>query len=74
MRDLVRVGLARLSEKDRSFWETTAARMVDNQARLLARQIRIISNIDRADIGWTEELLKRLGMLHLLLEGFTRRN
>ncbi|HBE59756.1 MAG TPA: hypothetical protein DEG17_11635 [Cyanobacteria bacterium UBA11149] len=74
LRDLVRVGLARLSEKDRSFWETTAARMVDNQARLLARQIRIISNIDRADIGWTEELLKRLGMLHLLLEGFTRRN
>jgi hypothetical protein len=73
LRDLVRGGLAKLSQQDNSFWETTAARMVDNQARLLARQIRIMSKIYHTDIGWTEELLKRLGMLHLLLEGFKRR-
>lgn len=73
LRDLIRSGLATLSQQDNSILEIIAARMVDNQARLLARQIRIISNIDRTDIDWTEELLKRLGMLHLLLEGFKRR-
>ncbi len=73
LRDLVRGGLATLSQQDKSFWETTAARMVDNQARLLARQIRIMSNINPTDTAWTEELLKRLGMLHLLLAGFERR-
>lgn len=73
LRDLVRGGLAKLSQQDKSIWETTAARMVDNQARLLARQIRIMSNINPTDIDYTEELLKRLGMLHLLLEGFKHR-
>ncbi len=73
LRDLVRGGLAKLSQEENRFWETTAARMVDNQARLLARQIRIMSKIYLTDVDDTEELLKRLGMVHLLLEGFKRR-
>jgi hypothetical protein len=73
LRDLVRGGLAKLSQEENSFWETTAARMVDAQARLLARQIRIMSKIYLTHIDYTEELLNRLGMVHLLLEGFKHR-
>lgn len=72
LRDLVRQGLAILPEQDEGFWERIAARMVDAQARLLARQLRQMSCIPYSGSGWEERLLVRLGRLHLLIEGFKR--
>ncbi|HAX86247.1 MAG TPA: hypothetical protein DCY91_08235 [Cyanobacteria bacterium UBA11370] len=72
LRDLVRQGVAILPGKDYSFWDTIAARMVDAQARLLARQLRQMSSIPHTGFSWQERLLVRLGRLHLLIEGFKR--
>ena len=72
LRDLVRQGLADAQSRPRSFWETTAARMVDAQAPGLARMLRELAGIPASGAGWQDRLLERLARLHLLIEGYGR--
>ena len=72
LRDLVRQGLATLQTQPYSYWDAVAARMVDAQAPGLARQLREMASIPHSGIGWQEQLLERLGKLHLLVQGFQR--
>jgi hypothetical protein len=70
--DRLRQGLASIPTQPYRFWETPAARMVDAQAPGLARQLREIAGIAYTGQAWPDTLLKRLGLLHLLLEGYQR--
>lgn len=72
LRDLVRQGLATLQTQPYSYWDAVAARMVDAQAPGLARQLREMASIPHSGMGWQEQLLERLGKLHLLIQGFQR--
>ncbi|EEF62185.1 SWIM zinc finger family protein [Pedosphaera parvula] len=72
MSDLVRQGLAGAQGRPNSFWESTAARMIDAQAPGIARRVRELSGIPASGEGWPERLLEQLGRLHLLREGFQR--
>jgi hypothetical protein len=70
--DLNRQGLATCQSHSYSFWEATAARMVDAQAPGLARQVRELASIASSGEGWHHRLLERLGRLLLLVEGYSR--
>lgn len=80
LRDLVRNGLAAAQTQPPSFWERTAARMVDAQAPGVARLIRELpgviasgANVEtNAAKSWQARLLERLAKLHLLREGYQR--
>lgn len=72
LRDIVRQGLAAVQGQPYSFWDGVAARMVDAQARLIARNLRIMGSVAASGEGWQEKLLERLGKLHLLVEGYKR--
>ncbi len=70
--DLTRRGLAAVRGEPYSFWEGTAARMVDAQAPGAARLVRELAGIPASGEGWQGRLLERLGRLHLLLEAHRR--
>lgn len=76
LRDLVRHGLAAAQTHPPSFWERTAARMVDAQAPGIARLIRelpgVIASGANSEGSWQARLLERLAKLHLLREGYQR--
>ncbi len=72
LRDLVRQGLVKAQVQPGSFWENTAARMVDAQAPGIARRVREMSGIPGSGEGWPERLLEQSTRLHLLCEGFER--
>lgn len=72
LRDLVRNGLAAAQTQPPSFWERTAARMVDAQAPGIARLIRELPGVIASGEGWQARLLERLAKLHLLREGYQR--
>lgn len=72
VRDLVRQGLATTQGKPYSFWESTAARLVDAQAPGAARMVREMAGIPASGNGWQDRLLVRLAQLHLLIEGYKR--
>lgn len=72
MDDLVRQGLANLSDQPRAFWETPASRLVDAQAPGLARRVRDLESALRSGQGWPGRLLAGLGRIHLLLEAYER--
>ncbi|MFK8184338.1 MAG: SWIM zinc finger domain-containing protein [Phormidesmis sp.] len=70
MEDIVRQGLVSMADKPYAFWDGMAARMVDAQAPGIANRIRALGNICHSGEGWPERLLKALGELHLLVEGY----
>lgn len=72
LEDLVRQGIAALSSKPPSFWETPAARLVDAQAPGAARLVRQLSSVAHSGEGWPERMLERLARLHLLAEAYAR--
>lgn len=72
LHDIIRQGLATVQGQPYSFWDSIAARMVDAQARLIARNLRIMGSVAASGQGWQEKLLERLGKLHLLVEGYKR--
>lgn len=69
LKDLVRDGLAQASTRPYSDWDTQAARLVDSQAPGAARLVRLIPEYLRDPAA----LLKHLGMLAMLCEGWTNR-
>lgn len=74
LRDVVRQGLATVQTQPYSYWDRAAARLVDAQAPVLAKRIRSMASIPHSGQGWADRLLTELGKLHLLVEGYQRRD
>ncbi|MCT7355709.1 SWIM zinc finger family protein, partial [Streptomyces sp. 15-116A] len=71
--DLLRGGLASAEQAGYGLWEETAARMVDAQAQGLAARVRELGAIPGTGPGWPVRLLEECGLLHLLTQGWLRR-
>jgi hypothetical protein len=72
LRDLVSNGLAAAKEQPYSFWDDSAARLVDAQASGVARLVKEMGSISHSGAGWQERLLSQLGRVYLLIEAFKR--
>ena len=71
--DLLRGGLAAAEQAGYGLWEETAARMVDAQAPGLAARVRELGAIPSSGPGWPVRLLEECALLHLLDQGWLRR-
>ncbi|MET9253407.1 hypothetical protein [Streptomyces sp. NPDC003717] len=71
--DLLRAGLAGAEQAGYGSWEETAARMVDAQAPGLAARVRELGSIPGSGPGWPARLLEECALLHLLDQGWLRR-
>jgi hypothetical protein len=71
--DLLRSGLATAEQAGYGLWEETAARMVDAQAQGLAGRVRELGAIPATGPGWPVRLLEECALLHLLGQGWLRR-
>ncbi|MFI8190672.1 SWIM zinc finger family protein [Streptomyces sp. NPDC085946] len=71
--DLLRGGLASAEQAGYALWEETAARMVDAQAPGLAARVRELGAIPSTGPGWPVRLLEECALLHLLDQGWLRR-
>jgi len=71
--DLLRSGLASAEHAGYGLWEETAARMVDAQAPGLAARVRDLEAIPSSGPGWPVRLLEECALLHLLDQGWLRR-
>lgn len=69
LKDLVREGLVQASHRPYTDWDTQAARLMDAQAPGVARQVRRLPEC----VSEPAALLGHLAQLHLLCEGWTRR-
>ena len=70
LQDMLRHGLATLPNQPYTFWDQTAARLMDAQAPGLARRVRLLAGIPHSGEGWPERMLQALGQLHLLVQGY----
>ena len=70
LEDLMRAGLASLDKQPAKFWESQAARLVDNQLPGLAATVRDLATLRHAHADWPARLLGRLGELYLLARAF----
>jgi hypothetical protein len=64
--DLMRAGLAAAQSQLSSFWESQAARLVDNQLPGLATVLRDLTGVRHQGPAWPERLLGQVGELYLL--------
>ncbi|GGZ90290.1 SWIM zinc finger family protein [Streptomyces echinoruber] len=71
--DLLRGGLAAAEQAGYGLWEETAARMVDAQAPGLAARVRELGAVAVSGPGWPARLLEECALLHLLDQGWLRR-
>ncbi|WP_320782051.1 SWIM zinc finger family protein [Streptomyces sp. CRN 30] len=71
--DLLRGGLAGAETTGYELWEETAARMVDAQAPGLAARVRELGSVPSSGAGWPVRLLEECALLHLLDQGWLRR-
>ncbi|WP_030233517.1 MULTISPECIES: SWIM zinc finger family protein [unclassified Streptomyces] len=71
--DLLRGGLATAEQSGYGLWEETAARMVDAQAQGFAGRVRELGAIPSTGPGWPVRLLEECALLHLLGQGWLRR-
>lgn len=71
--DLLRGGLARAEQAGYGLWEEMAARMVDAQAPGLAARVRDLGSVCASGPGWPVRLLEECALLHLLDQGWLRR-
>ncbi|MFE0950441.1 SWIM zinc finger family protein [Streptomyces mutabilis] len=71
--DLLRGGLAEAEQAGYALWEETAARMVDAQAPGLASRVRELGSIASSGPDWPVRLLEECALLHLLDQGWLRR-
>ncbi|MEU8688066.1 SWIM zinc finger family protein [Streptomyces sp. NPDC048665] len=72
--DLLRGGLAPAEQAGYGAWDETAARMVDAQAPGLAARVRELGAIPASGPGWPARLLEECALLHLLDQGWLRRD
>ncbi|MFD7818070.1 SWIM zinc finger family protein [Streptomyces sp. NPDC059785] len=71
--DLLRGGLAAAERAGYGLWEETAARMVDAQAPGLAARVRELGAVPSSGPDWPVRLLEECALLHLLDQGWLRR-
>ncbi|MFD5447754.1 SWIM zinc finger family protein [Streptomyces sp. NPDC127100] len=71
--DLLRDGLAGAERTGYALWEEAAARMVDAQAPGLAARARELGALPSSGPGWPVRLLEECALLHLLDQGWLRR-
>lgn len=72
--DLVRGGLAAARRQPLSWWDATAARLVDAQLPGLADRVRRLgSQVNRGD-EWAEPLLAEIGLMWAATRAWTRRD
>ncbi|MEU4035993.1 SWIM zinc finger family protein [Streptomyces collinus] len=72
--DLLRGGLASAEQAGYGLWDETAARMVDAQTPGLAARVRELGAIPGSGPGWPARLLEECALLHLLDQGWLRRD
>ncbi|MEU2062269.1 SWIM zinc finger family protein [Streptomyces sp. NPDC013455] len=72
--DLLRTGLAAAEQAGYGMWDEMAARMVDAQAPGLAARVRELASIPASGAGWPARLLEECALLHLLDQGWLRRD
>ncbi|WP_415856552.1 SWIM zinc finger family protein [Sinomonas sp. G460-2] len=72
--DLVRAGLAAARTQPYSWWDGTAARLVDAQLPGLAEQVRTMGSDVHARADWAEHLLLRAGRWWALTKAWARRD
>jgi hypothetical protein len=70
LHDLVRNGLAAARHKPRHYWFRMADRMIDAQANRISAEIRKLASLPTDDPQWAETILRRIGRLNLLIQGF----
>lgn len=71
--DLLHGGLAGADRSGYAGWDETAARMVDAQAPGLAARVRELASVPSSGPGWPARLLAECALLHLLDQGWLRR-
>lgn len=71
--DQLREGLANRSAQRSVHLSTFASRMVDAQAPGVARRLNTVSRLSTSSPDWPERLLDELGLLHLLVRAWNRR-
>jgi hypothetical protein len=69
--DLIRAGLAHARQQPYGYWDTMAKRLVDAQAPGLARRVKALVPGGQGS-GWDQDLLHKLGSLHLLVQAARR--
>lgn len=74
LQDLVRNGLAQPEVSDPTTWETFSRRLVDAQAPGLAGWVRRLGGLPQGGADWERNLLHELGMLHLLVACYRKRD
>ncbi|MCW7947121.1 SWIM zinc finger domain protein [Streptomyces hygroscopicus] len=71
--DLLHGGLAAAEQSGYALWEEAAARMVDAQAPGLAARVRELGAVPSSGPNWPVRLLEESALLHLLDQGWLRR-
>ena len=72
LKDMLRVGFLAVPEKDYNYWNRTATRLIDAQARGLSNLVREIGKInfyEKAEV-WQTELIQKTSSLYAILEAF----
>ena len=72
IKDIIRNGLLSIPEKDPSYFESMAKRMVDAQAPGLAAMVRTLGSVNFFREGWQTSFLDNIIRIYLVLEGFTK--
>jgi hypothetical protein len=72
LKDIIRTGILNLPQKDASYFDKIAARMIDAKASGLAGWIKKLGaiNYNQNGIGWQSEALEIMGKMYLLTEAF----
>jgi hypothetical protein len=70
LRDIVHRGLADLPSRPVTFWNEMATRLDEAHAYETAQDLRDLGRLPGKQAGWTEQVLRRLGRLYLLTQGF----
>src|SRR3954447_14752133 len=74
LHDLVRQGLGGARRQPFSFWDGTAARLVDAQLPGLADRVRSAGGWIHSREDWAERLLAQVGRWYLVVQGWRRRD
>ncbi len=72
--DLLRRGLAEAQKQSADFWESRAARLVDDRCPGVARYLRQIAEMNPSQREWTEAVLHRVGRMKLVIEAWHNRD
>ncbi|MCB0685642.1 MAG: hypothetical protein KDC53_03930 [Saprospiraceae bacterium] len=70
--DVMRIGLLQYDFSDETLFEISS-RMVDAKLGGVARRIRKLSSLERADPNWVKQVLQILGDLYLMVSAFKNR-